>query len=170
VAERFASRLDSARFPRLAALLESSDDVELRTELEELLTQRPGRSAPRFPVKVIAKLLREIRGETVEESVVVRDISESGMRVTFPSNLECGLFESCNARFLLRLAHGDEMRSVVVRASLVRVAKLGQNGANLAYRFEPLSDEARSVLREICAASSSPWNWQIRPRGNSVSG
>jgi PilZ domain len=141
--------LETAHYPQLTALVRGEHGEELRSEILQLLAMWFPDRAARHPARVIAKLLRNYRGQIVEESVVLRDISESGMRITLPAQLNLSFFEVCSTQFRLRVGQGEEQQVLTVDATLVRIAAVDKSGANLAYRFEGLSDSTREVLLQV---------------------
>jgi hypothetical protein len=158
--------VDKDRFPRLAQLLEQ--DETLREELARFFARAPVARAPRHEVRVLAKLVRQFRGETVEESVVVRDISETGLRVTVPKDLALDFFETCHPEFRLQVGEGGSALNVTASATLVRVAGYGKSGANLAFRFRFESEQERIALRELArlALGGAFSNDRSRPRAS----
>jgi hypothetical protein len=141
--------LDPARYPVLSAAAHGAHGEPMREELRKLLAALCPPRAPRIPTRVIAKLVRNYAGTEVEESIVVRDISESGMRITLPVHLQISLFEITSPTFSLRVGAGRELRTLRVGAVLARVAAVDQHGANLAYRFEALSDSDRAAIHAL---------------------
>jgi hypothetical protein len=142
-----STEIDKESFPRLVELLEQ--DETLREEIARLLGRRQVSRAPRHEVRVLAKLVRRFRGEMVAESVVVRDISETGMRVTVPKDLSLDFFELCHPEFRLQVGEGEYAFNLTTSATLVRVAAIGKAGANLAFRFQAATEAARAELREL---------------------
>lgn len=131
-------------YPGLRGVLEGRDGVVLQGELRRLLRELcPVRSA-RKPVAIIAKLLRTISGCQVEESVIVHDISESGLRVTLPSHLDLSLTEAMAPSFVLRIGGAckvnDATREVRVQARGVRLLGMRDSGVELAYTFTEVPD------------------------------
>lgn len=131
-------------YPGLRGVLEGRDGGALQAELSMLLKELcPPRSA-RKSVAVIAKLLRTISGCAVEESVIVHDISESGMRVTLPGHVDVSLSEAMSPSFVLRIR--DERiassgpREVRVQARCVRLLGTRESGVELAYTFTEVPD------------------------------
>jgi hypothetical protein len=154
--------VDKNRFPHLAQLLEQ--DETLREELGRLLVRPQMVRAPRHEVRVLAKLVRQFRGETVEESVIVRDISETGMRVTVPKDLTLDFFETCHPEFRLQVGEGEYALNMLASATLVRVAGYGKNGANLAFRFRFETEQERAALRELARLALGGTLTNERPR------
>lgn len=131
-------------YPGLRGVLEGRDGGALQAELCRLLRELcPPRSA-RKSVAVIAKLLRTVSGFQVEESVIVHDISESGVRVTLPGHLDLSLAEAMNPAFALRIGRqgtpADAIREVRVHARCVRLLGVGDLGVELAYTFTEVPD------------------------------
>lgn len=126
-------------YPGLRGVLEGLEGELLQAELSRLLRELcPPRSA-RKSVTVIAKLLRTISGCEVEESVIVHDISETGMRVTLPGHVDLSLAEAMGPTFVLRLKDvgraGGEVRELRVAARCVRLLAAKDSGVELAYTF-----------------------------------
>lgn len=126
-------------YPGLRGVLEGLEGELLQAELTRLLRELcPPRSA-RKSVTVIAKLLRTISGCEVEESVIVHDISETGMRVTLPGHADLSLAEAMAPTFVLRLSDGrrasGELRELRVAARCVRLLAAKDTGVELAYTF-----------------------------------
>jgi hypothetical protein len=131
-------------YPGLRGVLEGRDGGALQAELARLLRELcPVRSA-RKSVAVIAKLLRTISGCQVEETVIVHDISESGLRVTLPSHLDLSLTEAMNPAFVLRIGGASKVsdgpREVRVQARCVRLLGTRDSGVELAYTFTEVPD------------------------------
>jgi len=144
-------------YPGLRGVLEGRDGGALQAELTRLLRELcPPRSA-RKSVAVIAKLLRTISGCAVEESVIVHDISESGLRVTLPVHLDLSLAEAMNPAFVLRVGRegktSEGPRELRVQARCVRLLGMRSSGVELAYTFTEVPD---SDIYEI-----SQW---VKPR------
>lgn len=130
-------------YPGLRGVLEGRDGGVLQAELTRLLRELcPPRSA-RKSVAVIAKLIRTLSGCQVEESVIVHDISESGLRVTLPGHLDLSLTEAMNPAFVLRIAANrasDGQRELRVQARCVRLLGMRDSGVELAYTFTEVPD------------------------------
>jgi PilZ domain len=139
--------LDPELYPALSSAVSGQDGAALREELNRLIASfRPTR-ATRRPANVIVKLLRVYAGEELEESVVLRDISESGMRITLPAHVDIALGELARSRFRVRL-QGKQGPTLVVSAVLVRISAVNEHGANLAFRFEGLSEGERAAIAQ----------------------
>lgn len=139
-------------YPGLRGVLEGRDGLVLQAELSRLLRELcPARSV-RKPVAVIAKLLRTISGCQVEESVIVHDISESGLRVTLPSHLDLSLTEAMNPSFVLRIGGARKVneatREVRVQARGVRLLGMRESGVELAYTFTEVPDADIYQIRQ----------------------
>jgi hypothetical protein len=130
-------------YPGLRGVLEGRDGGALQAELTRLLRELcPPRSA-RKSVAIIAKLLRSISGCQVEESVIVHDISESGLRVTLPVHLDLSLAEAMSPAFVLRIGENkvkDGPRELRVQARCVRLLGMRDSGVELAYTFTEVPD------------------------------
>ncbi len=146
------------RYPELASVLEGRHGHVLQAELSALFAELFPPRSPRKPVAVIAKLARTVSGCAVEESVIVHDISHSGMRVTLPEHLDLNLSEAMNPVFVLRLndclSAGDGPRQVQVRARCVRLLGARELGIELAYTFTEVPDADLYAI--------SQW---VKPRG-----
>lgn len=126
-------------YANLSEVLDGKHGEELRAELLQLLEQiHPPRSV-RKAVRVIAKLLRTVGGCSVEETVIVHDVSESGIRVTIPAHVELLLSEAMAATFVLRLAEEATeprtLRELRLHARCVRLIRTRDEGVELAYTF-----------------------------------
>ena len=76
-AERLVDTMDDYEFPILAGLLRTGVGQDARDELVALLAKRFQNRASRRPVRVMARLV----GLNIDQSVVIRDISATGIRV-----------------------------------------------------------------------------------------
>ncbi len=144
--------LDKKRYPHLGRL-KGAERAELSALIDEL---RPPR-ATRHPQRVIAKIVREHRGEQVEESVLVREVSESGIVVDLAQHNQLELVEACHLTFWLRARHDGEERQLELSATLVRLIELRRGVATLAFHFDETSQEQRALLHGLghwCRAPS----------------
>lgn len=152
-----AAQLLSA-FPGLNAVWNGAHGEALRAELQQLLSHVYPSRAPRKPVSVIAKLVRNLQGCEVEESVVVHDVSESGMRVTVPSHVGLSLSEALSATFVLRFEASVSILPELegsrrLSARCVRIVGSNAVGIELAYVFEGLSAAEREHIYTV-----TQWN------------
>lgn len=141
-------------YPALAAVADGAHGEALRVELHQLLGRVYPTRAPRKAVSIIAKVVRSLQGCEVEESVVVHDVSESGMRVTVPSHVELSLNEALTPTFLLRfdaaMSGPPELEGGQrIRARCVRIIGNNALGVELAYVFEGLSDAERQHIYTV---------------------
>lgn len=147
-------------YPHLQALLAGTAESELRKELEQLLSHAFPARAPRRRVSIIGKMLRTVSRSSVEESIIVHDVSETGIRITVPAHVELLLAEAIEPTFLLRVetsesSRGDS-REWCVRGRLVRLVDARSNGVELAYVFVGLSEAERAGVHHLV-------QW-VRPR------
>lgn len=146
-------------YPGLTAVSNGAHGEALRAELNQLLGRVYPPRAPRKPVSIIAKVVRSLQGCEVEESVVVHDVSESGMRVTVPSHVQLSLNEALAPTFLLRFDAAVPGASEAeggrrIRGRCVRIVGSNAVGVELAYVFEGLSDAEKQHIYAVAQWST----------------
>ncbi len=140
-------------YPELSRVLRGEHGQELRRELTLLMAQAYPERSTRKVVRVIAKMIRRVAELDVEESVLVHDISESGMSVTISNYSNMSLTEALAPVFLLRVTTqgGQQLSQREIRLSgrLVRIVAATESGTVAAFRFEDACAEDRQGLYDV---------------------
>lgn len=138
--------LEAAEVPRIRQLLERQDGEVFRQELVALLRGLIPDRAPRKKVQVVAKMLRLVGKQEVEDPVVVRDISASGTQLAISNRM--GIDASALTRVRLRLRVGGR-RDCVVDAVLVRVLRVDSQYIVAGFRFDKVDPELARELGSL---------------------
>lgn len=140
-------------YPALATVLHGEHGRELQRELMLLLAQAYPERSTRKVVRVIAKMVRRVADFDVEESVVVHDISETGISVTIPNDSNVSLAEAVTPLFILRVvssgAEEVSQREIRLSVQLVRVVARIDTGVVVAFRFEGVPPHDRECLYDV---------------------
>lgn len=128
--ERLVDTIDERDFPILCGLLRTDVGESARRELIVLLERRFQARAPRRPVEVTARLF----GATIDQTVMVRDISASGLRVAVERGVP---FPRRPGDVWIRLATADGLLEVPL--SFVRVVMSHRGEFEAAFQFERIS-------------------------------
>lgn len=134
-------------YPHLVMLLRGPDAKEVHDEIARLVGTFWHARAERLQMQVFAKLV--VFGDqdgADEESVIVQDISSSGIRVAVPRDASLDLKSLTHAHFLLAVREGDERRRLNLAAEFIRVADVDENQISLAFRFNSIDPEEARLL------------------------
>lgn len=144
--EALESCATAEKSPHLFALLEGPDSGAIRDELLELIRVFVPARAPREPVRVIAKLVREVSGARVEDAVVVRDISTSGAQLMIAA--QAGLMAQDLTRMTLRLRPAGQ-KDYEIEARLARVVRVDQHYIVVGVHFVQVPPDLADVIHGI---------------------
>jgi hypothetical protein len=140
-------------YPGLAQVLRGSHGVELQRELALLLARAYPERSLRKVVRVIAKMVRRVAGLDVEESVLVHDISETGLSATIANHSNVSLNDVIAPQFVVKVvSSGREettQREVRLSARLVRIVAAIDTGVVIAFRFENVTNDERQALYDV---------------------
>lgn len=142
-----ALEIDAGEFPRLAALLDDPENVELKDELIRLFGRLRRRRAERHPFEHGARLVIPEGDDEIEEPVHVEDISATGVRVSVRRAAGLDLVRLMDVHFLVELVGGGATRVVRLHAWFIRVADIGESSISLAFRFSSITPEEVELLR-----------------------
>jgi hypothetical protein len=115
--------------PKLQALMQGPDGPALLNELRQLLAREP-RRARRFRRSLFARL--QIQADEPPEVAVVRDLSESGVRLQLGTASRLDVMQARNVILEMRLPGTAFVRC---EAKLVRVVAHHDKGVDLAFSF-----------------------------------
>lgn len=133
--------VDPDKYPLLAALLAYDSTGALREELARFRSDR-SRRHPRKRTQAVARL----QAGDFERSVVLSDISRSGVSLVLPRQAGELPFESLVApRLLLRTA----ARVLDVQLSFVRMIASRDEMLQAAFRFEDLAEADADALEQL---------------------
>lgn len=140
-------------YPELSRVLHGEYGEDLQRELGILMGHAYPERSLRKVVRVVAKMIRHVAGLYVEDTVVVHDISESGMSVTIANHSNISLVEALAPVFLVRVvgqgSEGPSPREVRLSGRLVRIVASTDAGLVVAFRFENVSAEERQGLYDV---------------------
>ena len=128
--ERLVDTIDESDFPILCGLLRTDVGESARRELIALLERRFQARATRRSVHVTARLL----GANIDQMVVVRDISASGLRVAVERGVP---FPRRPGDVWVRLATTDGLLELPL--AFVRVVMSHRGEFEAAFQFERIS-------------------------------
>jgi hypothetical protein len=128
--ERLVDTIDERDFPILTGLLRTDLGESARHELIALLERRFQARAPRRPVHVKARLF----GTNIDQVVVVRDISASGLRMAIEKGVP---FPRRPGDVWVRLATVDGLLELPL--AFVRVVMSHRGEFEAAFQFERIS-------------------------------
>ncbi len=134
------------RTPLLFNLLAGESGEELREELHELVRVFVPIRAPREKVRVVAKLIRDVHGTSLEDSVIVRDISTSGAQIMIAA--QAGLLAQDLTSMTLRLRPPGQV-DFDVEAHLARVIRADEKYIVVGVRFEKMPRGLAEVIHQI---------------------
>lgn len=139
--------ISERNYPHISTMLAGQDGETLKSEIISLIGQFWRARAVRRQVDVVAKLVVfGVEEGADEESVLVQDISSSGIRVQISRGVALDLKDLTNVHFLFSVQEGDEYRRLNLAAEFVRVAEVGDNVMSLAFRFTSLDPEEARLL------------------------
>jgi hypothetical protein len=145
--------VEQDRFPTLAKLLAEHEDQEnMRDELLALIRMFVPERAPRQNVKVVGKLMRRVAGVEVEEAVVVRDISKTGVQLAISNHLGLSASDLTEVKLRLRLPTGQD---TVAMARLVRVVRSDEHFIQGGFRFTQIDDRVARELGNLKSVQSA---------------
>jgi hypothetical protein len=101
------------------------------------------RRAERRRVKILAKLVLDADRE---ESVLLADISDTGVRLRLPRLVSVTLDELLDASLLVRVEAGKDETMVRVNLELVRIASVTEQQVDLAFEFRDITPEIQGQL------------------------
>jgi hypothetical protein len=141
--------ISSEEFPEIVAVLGGEKGGALEKELGKLLGRYWRVRAERRPMKIFAKLLVDGVGSGLdEESVMVQDISSTGIRVAVPRDAQLNLKDLTKVEFLLAVKEEGARRKLRLSAEFIRVAKVGEDHISLAFRFFAIEPDVATLLEK----------------------
>ena len=138
--ERLLRAITTDEYPLLAELLQTDAGPLIRTELERLLQRRWAVRAPRK----IAEVLGQISGDGFDETIMLRNISTSGVLALVDTSSPIQLDAT---DLILRVQTATLTLEVPV--TLVRVSPLCASQLEAAFRFRSLSTAQRTALDNL---------------------
>ena len=137
--------------PRLFHLLRQVEGEEFRAELLKLVQVFMPERAPREKVRVVAKMLRQIGGVVVEDSVVVSDISASGALLIMSAQV--GLMAQDLTHMHLRFRSLGQV-DFEVAAQLARVVQMDEQYIVIGVQFMNVPAELTAAIYQLELAHS----------------
>ena len=136
-------------YPELARALEGAHGGELQQELEAFLTRFWAKRSPRRQCDVVAKLVRHFRGQEVMETVVVKDISETGLQIALHRSTEIAINDLGQSTFIVQVTTPEGERHLELAAHLVRMVSVTPEYLYFAFQFDGLSSEDAVFLYNV---------------------
>ncbi len=140
-----------ADLPLLQTLIQGPDGADIMRELQRLVSREP-RRAPRFQRSLFARV--RVSAKEAPEVAVIRDISESGVRLQLSSSAHLDVQRARTICIEMRLPGGS---FVNCEATLVRVVGHLETGVELAFSFSAASQsnpELAALLAHLASAAS----------------
>jgi hypothetical protein len=139
-AERLVDAVDDYEFPILAGLLRTDVGEHAREELIALLARRFQPRATRRPVRVTARII----GLNIDQSVDIRDISATGIRVAVDKDAP---FPRNPGDVWVRLSTDDGVMELPLAFIRVVLTHLGEFEA--AFQFDKISGHQATSLDKL---------------------
>lgn len=134
-------RVDLSNYPLLASLVAADPTGAVSAELERFAQERSPRH-PRRRAEVVARL----RSGDTQRSVVLWDISRSGVALVLPQEgIVLRAEPLSDLHLVLRTARGV----VDAKVEIVRVVAIQDGGLHVAFRFSGLSEEDADKLDQL---------------------
>ncbi|NRA32843.1 MAG: PilZ domain-containing protein [Polyangiaceae bacterium] len=136
-------------YPEMARGLDGAYGTPLQDELEAFLTRFRAKRVPRRRCDVVAKLIWHFRDQGLMETVVVKDISETGLQIAGHRSTEISANDLGQSTFIVRVTTPEGERHLELSAHRVCRVSVTLEYRYFAFQFDGLSSSEAVFLYNV---------------------